>query len=306
MSWFFIAILGPFFWSISNYLDKFLLQKHLKGIGKEALILYSTIFGLLVLPFAYFLDKNIFNIDISQILILILSGFFNSIAIFTYLSALEDEDTSTVIPFFQIIPIFGFLIGFIILGETLSRNQLISSLLIISGAFILSLEISELKKIKIKKVLFLTMLISSLFFALYESLFKYVAINNSFWISSFWQYLGLFLFGLILFSYSKKYRDDFFFLLKKHDWKLFSINISNESITIIGNLFYNFSLLLAPIALVMTVNGYQPIFVFIEGIVLSIFFPKIIKENTSLKHLLHKSLSIVLVFIGTYMLYNGN
>ncbi len=303
MNWFFIAILGPFFWSLSNHIDKFLLSKHLKGVGKEALVLYSTLFGLVVLPVAYFFNQNIFSIGIINVGILIIAGCLSSLAIYLYLYALEENEASLVVPFWQTIPVFGFVLGFLFLGETLTSNQYIGSCIVIFGAVILSLEITELKKVRVKRKIALLMLSSSLFFALYETLFKVVAMSGGFWVSTFWQYTGLFIFGVMLFSSRKKYRVDFLFLIKKHNWRLFCINIANEGVTVIGNTFYNFSLLLAPLALVMVTTGYQPVFVFLEGIALTLLFPHITKETTSFKHIAHKVFSIVIVLIGTYVLY---
>lgn len=303
MNWLTPALLAPFFWSVSNHTDKFLLSKHFKGIGKEALILYSTLFGLAVFPIAYFFDKRVFAISNADIIILIVAGCLSSIAIYFYLFALENEETSIVVPFMQITPIFGFIFGFFLLNETLKTNQMLGSLIVIIGAFILSLEINELKNIGFRKKIVWLMILSSLAFAIYQTLFKFVAVEGGFWVSVFWEYVGLFAFGAALFASSKKHRQDFLFLIKRHSWKLFSINIVNESITIIGNMFGNFALLLAPVALVMTIGGYQPVFVFFGGIILSIIFPKITKENLALKHIFHKSLAIFVIFLGTVIMY---
>jgi uncharacterized membrane protein len=304
MNWLFASLLAPLFWSVSNHIDKFLLDKHFKGIGKEALILYSTLFGIVVFPVAYLFDHNIFSIGFISIIILIIGGCLGSLAIYFYLFALEEEETSIVVPFMQITPIFGFILGFFLLKEVLSFGQIIGSIIVVLGAFILSLEISELEKIKFKKRIAWLMVLSSFAFALYEILFKFVAIEGGFWVATFWEYVGLFAFGLFIFLSSRKHRTDFLFLIKRHNWKLFSTNITSESITIIGNMFANFALLLAPAALVMTVAGYQPIFVLLGSIILTVMFPKIVKENISFKHLLHKTLAILVVFLGTFVMYN--
>lgn len=303
MYWFSIAILGPLFWSFSNHTDKFLLNRQLKGIGKEALVLYSTLFGLVVLPVAYFFNRDIFSIGFGNVVILIIAGCLSSLAIYCYLYALEGDEASVVVPFWQTIPVFGFLLGFVFFGEILAANQYIGGAIVIFGAAVLSLEVTQLKSMKIKGKIALLMLASSLLFALYETLFKVVATDGGFWVATFWQYTGLFIFGLMLFSSRKKYRTDFLFLMKKHNWGLFSINVINEGTTIIGNTFYNFSLLLAPLALVMVTTGYQPIFVFLEGVLFTLFLPHIGRETLSLKHIAHKIISIAIVFIGTYFMY---
>lgn len=40
MTWFFIALIGPALWSMGNHIDKYLLQKYLRGGGIGALIIF--------------------------------------------------------------------------------------------------------------------------------------------------------------------------------------------------------------------------------------------------------------------------
>lgn len=303
MNWFLVAILGPFLWSITNHIDKFLLSKHLKGIGKGALILYSTFFGIFVLPIAWYMNHDVLNINISTSLILIICGALSSIGIFLYLFALEDDEASTIVPFFQTIPVFGYILGWLILKESLSLFQIVGGLVIILGALILSFEIGEENKIKFKAKTSFLMILSSFLFALYEILFKVGAIDVGFWKATFWQYVGLFLFGITLFGLIKKFRLDFVYLIRTQNWRLLKLNILNESISILGNSFYNFALLLAPAALVMMTTGYQPVFVFFLGLLLTIFFPHIAKEKMEKKHVVHKLSAIIVVVLGTYLLY---
>lgn len=303
MNWLPIALLGPFFWSITNHIDKYLLSKHLKGVGKGALILYSTAFSIFVLPIALFFDQTVFTSSIFQICILISAGILSALAIYLYLFALEQEETSIVMPFFQLIPVFGFFLGYLILGEMLSANQILGSIIILLGAAILSIELNEEGGYKIRKRLVLLLIFSSFLFALYEVLFKLGSLSDGFWQGFFWQNVGLFIFGIILFISNKSRRRDFLYLLKHKDAKLLSVNILSEILTLIGNGFYNFSILLGPIALVMVTNAYQSVMVFIEGLLLSFFFPHIIKEKTSFKHLAHKTVSIIIVVIGTIIMY---
>ena len=88
--------------------------------------------------------------------------------------------------------------------------------------------------------------------------------------------------------------------------KIFSLNVVGEILYIIGNLANNFATLLAPVAVVLVVSSYQPLFVFIIGIVLTIFLPHISMEKISTKHLLHKIISILIIVIGSYFLYNSS
>lgn len=303
MSWFFIALFGPFFWSLTNHLDKFLLSKHLNGIGKGALILYSTLFGLFVLPIILIINPNVLSITISNIIVLILAGIISALAIFFYLYALEIDEASVVVPFFQTIPIFGFILGYLLLNETITNLQILGSLVVLIGGVLLSIDTVRDSGFRLKKKVPILMLISSFLFALYEALFKLAAINVGFFTGSFWQYFGLFIFGLVLYCSVATYRKDFHDLLKKHTSGFFTLNILNESTTIVGNCFYNFAILLAPISLVMATASFQPLFVFVIGTIISFYVPTLIKEKISWKHLLQKSLAISLMLMGVYLMF---
>jgi hypothetical protein len=69
-----------------------------------------------------------------------------------------------------------------------------------------------------------------------------------------------------------------------------------------GNLAFAFAYMLAPIALVLLANSFQPIFVLGIGILLTIFFPKISVEKIEAKNLWQKVIAITITGIGTYLL----
>ncbi len=303
MNWFFIAILAPFLWSISNFVDKYLLSSFFKNKGIGALLIFSSLVSIIMMPIFFVMDRNVLEIPLSNIIILVLGGIISVLAILFYLYAINKDDASTVVPFFQLIPVFLYIFGYFLLGESLQKNEIIAGILIIIGAGILSLEIQEDKSIKIKKKLVFLMILSSMLYALYEVLFKFIAIENSFWVSNFWQHFGLLLSGFVFFIFFKKFRTDFISLFKNSKSKIISLNIFNEIITIIGNLFMLFAILLAPIAVVGLVNAYQPLMVFVMGILLTKFIPKLYKEKIDSRNIYQKIFAIVVIFIGTYLLY---
>ncbi len=302
MHWFFIALIAPILWSIVNHIDKYLLSRYLKVDGIGALMIFSSLAGILILPVSYFIYPTIFVISLLNIGILILAGILSALAIFFYFRALFEGEASYTVPLFQIIPIFGIFLGYIFLGEILTKLQLISIVFIVLGAMILSFEKTK-SGLNFRKKIVVSMLISSFLFALYETLFKVVAIEENFWLSLFWQNVGLLFFGLILFIFVKSYREQFLSLLKNNGLRILSLNIYSETSSIVGNILFAYATLLAPIALVMTVNVYQPVFVFIIGTVLSLFLPSLSQENTSRQALIQKFIGIGIILIGSYLIY---
>jgi drug/metabolite transporter (DMT)-like permease len=305
MSWFFIAIFAPLLWSLTNQIDKILLSKYTEGDnGVGALIIYSSIFAVFTLPVLFFMNPNVLDILVVDMLVLVAIGALGVVAIILYLYSMDRDEATAVVPFLQLIPVVAFFLGYFILGEVLTKNQIIASALIMCGAVVLSLEFNIESKTKIKKGIFFMMFASSFIYALCAVLYKAVTVHESnFWVSMFWEGVGVFLAGLILFVCVKKYRFDFYEFLKGHNFSIFSLNVFSESATVIGNLLASYAVLIAPVALVLLMNAYQPVFVFIEGVLLTIFLPKIATEKITGIHLAQKVVAIGVIFVGSLMLY---
>ena len=305
MNWFWIAIVGPILWSVGNHIDKILLAKYFKSAGVGALFVYSAAFSGFALPFIVWIEPDVLGGRIFPIIILILSGVLTAVALALYLYALNDSEATIVVPFFQLIPVFSFIFAYLLLGETLTPTQAIAGLIIIGGAIILSFELDEYdnKRYSIKWKFLLAMIGSACFFALYEVFFKMAAIEENFWHAAFWNNLGIFAIGLLLMIFSKKVRNNFLNIIKNHKLNIFGLNLLNEMLALVGNMFVAFATLLAPIALVGLTNAYQPIFVFIGGLILTIYFPHITTERITGRHLYQKVLAIGVIFAGSYLLF---
>lgn len=294
MNWIFYALVGPILWSLVNFSDKFLLDKFFKregGIG--SLMLFSTFFAVITLPALYLFDHSIFDIPVTHTLIMIASGCMGAFAIYVYLICLFDEETSTVAPFFQLIPVFGFIFGYMLLGEVLSRVHTAASLLIIIGALVLTIE-----RTTIKWRLIILMSLSSLIFALQRTVFKVMAIDTNFLTVSFWENVGLLVFGIIIFLFIKNTRQDFIKTLKTSSGSILGINLVSEAATVIGNISFAYAVTLAPVALVLSIEGTQPLFIFMLGIIFTLFAPHIIKEEISKGVLFKKGVATVIIVAG--------
>ncbi len=306
-SWFFIALLAPLLWSIVNHVDKLILSKYENSRGVGAIMLFSSLYAIAVLPLiTLFFGYEILNLPVYKLLLLLLVGMVSAGGFYFYLKSIDIEEASVVVPLMQLIPIFGYILGFIILKETLTLSQIASCLLILSGIAVISFEIDVENKFKFKKQVVGWVILSSFLFALEDVLFKMVTKTETFWVSIFWQHAGLLACGLLIFLSSKKTRLEFYEIFKTKKKSLIGLNVLSESLYILGNFANNFAALLAPVALVLVVSSYQPIFVFFIGMLLTVFLPKIAKEKISLKHLAHKLISILVIVLGSYFLYSNS
>lgn len=302
MNWFLIALIAPILWSITNHLDKYLISRFFKGGSIGALMIFSAIIGFLLLPVIFFIDPNVINLKLSLACLLIANGALYIVGLLPYFYALEKDEASIVVPLFQLIPIFSYVLALIILDEHLTTIQVIASLLIIVGAVLISIENNGGKQ-KFKTAVFWLMTLSSFLIALNGLIFKHVAIQENFWVTSFWEYVGIALFAIFLLFFVKSYRKQFLFVFKNNKIKVLTINGANEVINILAKLSMSLATLLAPLALAWVVNGFQPFFVLFFGILLATFFPKLTNESLNKKFLIQKLIAIIIMFIGVYLIY---
>lgn len=303
MHWFWIALGAPLLWSLVNISDDYLVTKFSKG-GKAigALVIFSSIVGFMAAILMAFFVSGIFDISFADKLILMFIGAFSIVWVIFYLYALEIEDVSAVVPWFLVNPIFGYILGYIFFRETLSFKQILGSAIILVGALIISLNVSNVSP-TLKKKVAVYMLISCFFFSLIGVMFKFVATTDNFWIASFWEHLGLGFIGFLILAFMPHYRRSFLDMHKSGGNKIFAVNVSSEGLTIAGNLLTNYALLIAPISLVYLVASYQPAIVLLLTFLLTKFFPNIIKEDFSWKTLWPKLLAISIMIMGSMVLF---
>ena len=302
MSWFLFTLIGPFLYALTNHIDKHLLDKHFKQGGAGTLILFSSLLSAFALPFIFWADPGVFSVSTGNILVLAVVAILNISVLWCYLLALKKEEASVAIVFYQLVPVFGLILGYLLLGETITRLQLIAMAIIILGTTIISFEIDVENNFRLRHETVALMLAASFFWALGSVIFKSVALDENVWRSLFWEHLMLTAVGIFLFTCIRSYRLHFLTAIRTNSARILSLNFVNEGLYIGGNLVFSFAYLLAPISLVLLVDSFQPIFVLAIGILLTLYFPTFAKEKIHAKHLLQKAAAIGIVIFGTYLL----
>ncbi len=266
-------------------------------------MIFGSLIGIIILPFILIWHPEVFNLSFTQAIIIMSSGLLVNLGWLAYLYALEEDEASIVSSLFQTIPIFLYFFAFIFIGEKLSIQQIIASLLIILGGITITWDFNR-KKFKAR--VFLLMLLASALIAAEGVVFKIFALQTDFWTTAFWEYIGGILTGLLFLILVTKYRQKFFQLWKNLKFSLISINVFNEIINVLGILSFRYAMLLAPLALVQSVNGFQPVFGVLMGIALTLFFPRLGKENILKKNLLQKAIAVFIMLIGAYLIERGS
>lgn len=302
MTWFLIAIIGPILYALTNHIDKILLEKYFKEGGVGTLLLFSSLLSILALPVIYLIEPNLLEISFTNAIFLTVIGILDLLVLFCYFMALKDDEASIVIVFYQLVPVFGLLLGYLILDEMLTQSQLIAMAIIILGTTIISFEVDAENKFRLRKTTIGYMLAAGIFWALEATVFKMVALEENVLQSLFWNSVVLVGFGILLFLFVKNYRMHFLTALKNNSKGILAANVSNEILYMFGNTALAFAALLAPIALILLMESFQAFFVLAIGVILTIFFPKISQEDIHLKNVFQKLLAIIITGIGTYLL----
>jgi uncharacterized membrane protein len=301
MNWFFIALAAPALWAAVNHADKYIVSKYFTSRGAGSLVLFTSLSGLLFSLFILIFASSSLNIGVIPALVIALNGAILVAAFIPYMHAIGDEEASYVTALYQLIPVFAYFLAFIFLHESLTPHQIAASGLVIAGAILISLEISGTVRFKSKP--FWLMILSAFMIAVNSLIFKVVALDANFWGTAFWEYIGGGVFGVLLFALVPIYRAQFLSVIRQNRLAVIGVNTSSELLNVIAKLLANYASLLAPLALVWVVNGFQPLFAFVYGIIITLFLPKIGKEDLSRKTVAQKLLAIIIIFIGVFFIF---
>ncbi len=278
------------------HLDKYLVERFFKESNVAVLLLFTAFVGLLLLPFIWWFEPSVTSPAAGSVALIVLSGILYMSAMLLYLRALQFEEASVVAPFFQAGPLFGFVLAYLVLGETLSQRQMAGGALIVVGALLVSISLDKGAR-AFKGRLAALMLAAGFVMAVGSLIFKIFALEVTFWTTTFWMFVGEALFGCGLLMVPS-YRRQFFALLRVNTVGLLAINGSNELINLGGGLGNRYALLFAPLSLVQAIGSTTTVFVFVFGVVLSAFFPRLSREDLSGPELTQKGIAAALVAAG--------
>jgi drug/metabolite transporter (DMT)-like permease len=297
--WLLYAFSGPVFWAISTHIDKYLVDRYFRHADTTVLMVFTSFIGLLLLPLIGLFDAEVLRPGLGAMAVMAVSGILYMGAMLFYLRAIQSEEASVVAALFQASTLFTFLQGWLFLHEKLGWAQGVGCVLIVAGALALSLDKHfSLRKFKLRLVLL--MLAATFVLALSSVLFKYFALKSDFWTTTFWNTVGEAVFGLAILAVPA-YRRQFRALFRRHPGPVIGVNAANELINLGGGLGVRYAMLLAPVAVVSAISATTTFFVFAFGILLTIFLPKLGRENLSARNLLQKLAGTILITAGVVL-----
>ena len=298
--WLLYAFSGPLLWAASTHIDKYLVDKYFRHSDTAVLMVFTAFLGVFALPVIWAFEPKVLQLSLLATGVMTVSGVLYMGAMLFYLRAIQSEEASVVAPLFQASTLFTFVLGLVFLHELPRWQQLLGVVLIIGGAIGLSLD-KHLHLASFKPRLVLLMVAATFVLALSGVVFKYFAVNDEFWSTTFWTFVGEGLFGAAILAVPK-YRRQFVTLFRKNPGPVIGVNAANELINLGGGLGVRYASLLAPVALVSAVSATTTFFVFLFGILLTLFFPKFGREDLSARNVIQKAVGGILIMAGVALI----
>jgi len=298
MLWLTVAISAYLILAVVFLVDKYLLVGPIPN--PQVYTFYIGSLGILVLILAPFVGFYI--PELSQIVLSLLAGALFIYGIFWLNKALRLFEASRVIPAIGgILPIFSFLLIYIFSGgkEIFTLWEFLAFILLVFGSVLI---IYEKAKISLKSLRISAT--AAFFLALSFVLAKYVYMAQPFWSGYIWIRIGGFLMAMG-FLFAREVRDELFKIKINFPKKTAAIFLSNQAAGASANILQNWAIALAPLVCVAIINalqGVQYAFLLIFATIISLKFPKILKEEISRKILFQKILAILLIGGGLVLL----
>jgi drug/metabolite transporter (DMT)-like permease len=294
--WLLFAFSGPLLWAVSTHIDKFLVDKYFRHSDTAVLMVFTALLGVIALPAIWLFEPKVLALPWLATCVMTVSGVLYMGAMLFYLRAIQSEEASVVAPLFQANTLFTFALGLVVLHEMPHWQQLLGAGLVVIGALGLSLD-KKLHFGSFKLRLVLLMCGATFVLALSSVVFKFFAVRDEFWSTTFWTFAGEGLFGVGILLVPH-YRKQFVTLFRKNPGAVIGINAANELINLGGGLGVRYASLLAPVALVSAISATSTFFVFLFGILLTIFFPKFGREDLSARNVYQKAAGGLLIMVG--------
>lgn len=289
--WVLLTIVATVLWASTNILDKYILSKLVKNPLLP--LIFSCCIGFIVAVIIFYLNKGT-PLAFSYILVALVAGMCYTVAIFLYFKAVLIEDISKIVALWYLAPLFTALFGAIFLHEILTLQKYLGLTLLVIGAFMIELKEFRFTQSKGLKL----MIISSIFLAVNYVAVKYALHKSDFWTIFAWARVGSFA-GMIPLVYIQ--RQKIIHALAKLPKKAAILMSVSESASIVGIVFITAAAVTGYATLVNAFSSIQPLFVFIFTIILSLFFPTILKEVFTKKTAIRRLLAIMCTVVGAML-----
>ena len=291
--WIIFSLLAAFCRATINIVDKYVLTKWIKNplIPVMMIGIIGLAASFIIYFFRGFAPLSNFNVFLSLVagLLYILTAVF-------YFKALKEEEASRIVPLSSLSPLFILIFAGIFLGEVFTPLKYLGIILLITGAILISSR--SLLKITFSSA-FGWMLLAVITASVVAVLTKYILNFTDYWTVFAWTRVGTAI-GVapIIFLYFPELKS----ITRQYGKKVIIVMSANETLNLFAVLFITIAMSIGYVTLVRALSSVSPLFVLFIAVMLSRFYPLILKEEIGRAVVLQKVLAIVLMLIGTTLI----
>jgi drug/metabolite transporter (DMT)-like permease len=292
--WILLAIVSYVMLALSGIADKFLLSH----VNRHPVVFafYTGITGPLSLLLAPFGLQILLPIDFY---IAIIGGVCFVLALYFLYSAIQQTTVSRILPIQGgMVPTFTLVLAYFLLNERLTMFQDLAFIFLVVGAVLMSIKHDDTgwhpQALK-------NALIAALLFSLSFVFTKYIFDRSNFISGMVWTRFG-FTITALGFLVSKSFRNYIFHAPEQAKAKNIALYYGARVNGTIAGFLQNYAISLGSVSIVNALQGVQFTFLLIITIILSIYFPKILKEKITKAILLQKIIAMILITIGLLLL----
>lgn len=280
--------------AVVDLADKFLISS--RKIRPESYLFYTVIMGLLmVLAWPWVFTP----LPAREVFFNLASGAMFSVALYVFYKALAVGDASRVVPYiFALVPVFDILISNITGRGQLSLTEVSAMFLLIPGAMLVSMRKGKDWAGHVALRTF-----SALLFSCYYSLWQYAAQGGPFLNNLIWDRIGaagVILLALAVPIFRKRVFSHTYVKQKNNTAGLF---IFKQILGGANFVLLSFLFAVGKISVINSLQGFRYVYLLFLGAVLTKKRGHLLSDEYDRRAFWQKSFGILLVFIGTLILF---
>ena len=279
-------------WAFTSVIDKIVISK---GYIKSPFV-YIVLNGLMNVLLIFLLPFFSFEpLKFTDFLIAMFAGISLSAAVTLYYKAVQYDEISRIKIIFQMEPILILLLSFLLLGEVLTKSHMAGFLFLFAAGIIVAYK-KERSSFRMSRA-FYYILIAMVLGALYYVSSKHIFNVTGFWSGFLW--LRLANSSALAVLLAPSVRGEFAETFKNMKKSVIGLLGFKMLIDFSAFVFANYALLKGSASLVGVLeSAVAPLFTFVIALFITLYFPRIIKEEINKKAILTKLLAIVFVATG--------
>jgi transporter family protein len=292
MLWAVFSILSALFFAMSNMVDKYFMGRLVKN--PMVPVIFSGIIGAAISA-VIFLFNGMPAMSTSDLALSFVSALSFTLTLLFYFMAVKLEEISRVTAVFYVSPIMVMVLAFVFLQESLAPLAYVGVLLLASGAVLISFR--EKIGFRFGRAFWLIVAAAACT-AVGVVITKHLLGSNDY--TAVYSYTRLWSLAIVLPLLALNFRDVSGIFRPGMRKAIGAVSLS-EGLTQTALFCAIFASSLGMVTLTNALGSIQPLFVLLFAVCLSVFHPKILREEVGRKMLLVKIAAVALIVAGAAM-----